>query len=108
MVRAMGSNIPVALHLDHGDSFELAQSCIDSGFSSVMIDKSALPLDENIAISKQVADYLPASRRPLASLPHRGFPFRAGRSRRGLHKLACRVRLVSRSRALLRRASVHG
>jgi fructose-bisphosphate aldolase class II len=57
MVREMGSEIPIALHLDHGDSFELAKSCIDSGFSSVMIDKSALPFDENIAISKQVVEY---------------------------------------------------
>jgi fructose-bisphosphate aldolase class II len=57
MVRDMGSNIPIALHLDHGDSFELCRSCIDSGFSSVMIDKSGLPFDENIAISRQVVEY---------------------------------------------------
>jgi fructose-bisphosphate aldolase class II len=53
----MGSPIPIALHLDHGDSFELAQSCIDSGFSSVMIDGSHLPLEENIALAKQVVEY---------------------------------------------------
>lgn len=57
MVRAMGSNIPVALHLDHGDSFELAKSCIDTGFSSVMIDASHLPFDENVAVSKKVVEY---------------------------------------------------
>jgi fructose-bisphosphate aldolase class II len=45
MVRDMGAKIPSALHLDHGDSFELAKSCIDTGFSSVRIDKSALPFD---------------------------------------------------------------
>ncbi len=57
MVRATGSNIPIALHLDHGDSFELAKGCIDSGFSSVMIDKSSLPLEENIVVAKQVVAY---------------------------------------------------
>ncbi|MBW2526276.1 MAG: class II fructose-1,6-bisphosphate aldolase [Deltaproteobacteria bacterium] len=57
LVRDLGSNIPIALHLDHGDSFELAKSCIDSGFSSVMIDKSSLPFEENIEISKQVVEY---------------------------------------------------
>jgi len=53
----LGSQIPVALHLDHGDSFELAKSCIDTGFSSVMIDKSDLPFDENVEITKQVVKY---------------------------------------------------
>jgi len=57
MVRDMGSNIPIALHLDHGDSFELAKSCIETGFSSVMIDESGLPFEENIKISKQVVEY---------------------------------------------------
>jgi len=57
LVRDLGSNIPIALHLDHGDSFELAKDCIDSGFSSVMIDKSSLPFEENIEISKQVVEY---------------------------------------------------
>jgi fructose-bisphosphate aldolase class II len=57
MVRAMGSNIPIALHLDHGDSFELAKSCIDTGFSSVMIDASHLPFDENVALSRKVVEY---------------------------------------------------
>jgi fructose-bisphosphate aldolase class II len=55
----MGSDreIPVTLHLDHGDTFELAKSCIDNGFSSVMIDGSHLPYEENIALTKQVVDY---------------------------------------------------
>ena len=56
-VRDHGSNIPVALHLDHGDSFELCKWCVDNGFSSVMIDASHLPYEDNIALSKQVADY---------------------------------------------------
>lgn len=49
--------VPVALHLDHGDSFELCKSCIDSGFSSVMIDGSSLSYEENVAITKKVVDY---------------------------------------------------
>jgi len=59
MEKAMGSDreIPVTLHLDHGDTFELAKSCIDNGFSSVMIDGSHLPYEENIALTKQVVDY---------------------------------------------------
>jgi len=57
MAREMGSNIPIVLHLDHGDSFELCKSCIESGFSSVMIDGSHLPYEENIKITKQVVDF---------------------------------------------------
>ena len=49
--------IPVALHLDHGDSYELCVSVIESGFSSVMIDASGLPFDENVALTKKVVDY---------------------------------------------------
>jgi len=49
--------IPIALHLDHGDTYELCVSCIESGFSSVMIDASSLPFDENIALTKKVVDY---------------------------------------------------
>ncbi len=49
--------IPITLHLDHGDTFELAKSCIDSGFSSVMIDGSHLPYDDNIALTRRVVDY---------------------------------------------------
>jgi len=47
----------VALHLDHGDSFELCKSCVDMGFSSVMIDGSSLPYDENVALTKKVVEY---------------------------------------------------
>lgn len=57
MAREMGSNIPICLHLDHGDSFELCQSCIDSGFSSVMIDGSHLPYEENVALTRRVVEY---------------------------------------------------
>ena len=52
-----GFDLPICVHLDHGDSFELCKSCIDGGFTSVMIDKSGLPLKENIAITKQVVEY---------------------------------------------------
>ena len=55
--RELGHEIPIALHLDHGDSFELAKDCIDSGFSSVMIDGSHLPYEENIALTKKVVEY---------------------------------------------------
>ena len=57
MAREAGSTIPICLHLDHGDTFELCKSCIDSGFSSVMIDGSHLPFEENVALAKKVADY---------------------------------------------------
>jgi fructose-bisphosphate aldolase class II len=51
------SEIPIALHLDHGDSFELAKDCIENGFSSVMIDGSHLPYEENVAITKKVVEF---------------------------------------------------
>ncbi len=57
MAREMGGGLPIVLHLDHGDSFELCQSCIDSGFSSVMIDGSHLPYDENVALTRKVVEY---------------------------------------------------
>ncbi|MBT4552260.1 class II fructose-1,6-bisphosphate aldolase [bacterium] len=57
MAKEAGFNIPIVLHLDHGDSFEICKSCIDSGFSSVMYDGSHLPYDENIAVTKQVVAY---------------------------------------------------
>jgi fructose-bisphosphate aldolase class II len=57
MVHEMGSSIPITLHLDHGDSFELCKSCIEYGFSSVMIDGSHLPYEENIKLTKHVVDY---------------------------------------------------
>ena len=56
MAREIGSKIPICLHLDHGDSFELCKSCIDSGFSSVMIDGSHLPYEENVALAKKVVE----------------------------------------------------
>lgn len=51
------SGVDIALHLDHGDSFEICKQCIDDGFTSVMIDGSALSFEENIALTKQVVDY---------------------------------------------------
>ncbi len=55
--KELGKNIPIVLHLDHGDSFELCKSCIDMGFSSVMIDGSHLAYEENIALTKKVVEY---------------------------------------------------
>ncbi|MBN1794387.1 MAG: class II fructose-1,6-bisphosphate aldolase [Candidatus Omnitrophica bacterium] len=62
MMKAMAAEkglreIPIALHLDHGDTFELAQSCVDTGFSSVMIDGSHHPYEENVRLTKQVVEY---------------------------------------------------
>ncbi len=56
-VKAMGSDIPVALHLDHGSDLELIKDCIDYGFSSVMIDGSHHDFEKNIEVSKEVAEY---------------------------------------------------
>ena len=53
----LGCKIPIVLHLDHGPNFEVAKDCIDNGFSSVMIDGSAIPYDENVALTKKVVDY---------------------------------------------------
>ncbi len=52
----LGYPIPIVLHLDHGDSFELCKACIEQGFSSVMIDGSHLPYEENVALTKKVAE----------------------------------------------------
>lgn len=61
MVKAMISDLnitnDVVLHLDHGSSFEMCKKCIDAGFTSVMIDASRLPLEENIRITKEVVNY---------------------------------------------------
>ena len=54
---AENPDIPIALHLDHGDSFELCKSCIDGGFTSVMIDASSKPFAENIELTKRVVEY---------------------------------------------------
>ena len=51
------TGLPICLHLDHGDSFETCKSCIDGGFTSVMIDGSHLPFEENIALTKKVVEY---------------------------------------------------
>ena len=51
------TNLPIALHLDHGPDFETCKSCIDGGFTSVMIDGSAHSFEENIAVTKQVVEY---------------------------------------------------
>ena len=56
--KALGCEHPeIVLHLDHGDTFELCKSCVDMGFSSVMIDGSSLPYEENIALTKKVVEY---------------------------------------------------
>jgi fructose-bisphosphate aldolase class II len=57
MAREMGSSIPIALHLDHGDSFELCKACIESGFSSVMIDGSHHSYEENVALTRRVVEF---------------------------------------------------
>ncbi len=55
--KELGFNVPVVLHLDHGDSFELCKSCIEYGFSSVMIDGSALPYEKNVELAAKVVEY---------------------------------------------------
>jgi len=55
--RELGCEVPIALHLDHGSSFELCKDCIESGFSSVMIDGSHLPYDENVELTKKVCEF---------------------------------------------------
>ena len=55
--KELGYQIPIVLHLDHGDSFETCKSCIETGFSSVMIDGSHLPYEENIKATRQVVEY---------------------------------------------------
>ena len=57
MSREMGGNIPIALNLDHGDSFDLCKSCVDFGFSNVMLDGSHLSYEENVALTKKVVAY---------------------------------------------------
>ncbi|MCX7026363.1 MAG: class II fructose-1,6-bisphosphate aldolase [Spirochaetes bacterium] len=55
--KELGYAIPIVLHLDHGDTYELCVDCIENGFSSVMIDGSHLPYDENAALTKKVCEY---------------------------------------------------
>jgi fructose-bisphosphate aldolase class II len=57
VVVAENPEIPVVMHLDHGDTFELCKQCVDDGFTSVMIDASKYPLEENIKLTKQVVEY---------------------------------------------------
>ena len=56
-VKELGHEIPIVLHLDHGDTFELCKDCIDNGFSSVMIDGSHHPYEVNVALTKKVVEY---------------------------------------------------
>lgn len=56
------TGLPICLHLDHGDSFELCKACVDDGFSSVMIDASSKPFEENVALTRQVVEYAHAHR----------------------------------------------
>ncbi len=55
--KELGCNIPIVLHLDHGDSFEICKNCIEYGFSSVMIDGSHLSYEENVALTRKVVEY---------------------------------------------------
>ncbi len=55
--QSAGFDLPICVHLDHGDSYELCRSCIDGGFTSVMIDASGKPFEENIALTRQVVAY---------------------------------------------------
>jgi fructose-bisphosphate aldolase class II len=57
MMKEMGADIPIAVHLDHGDSYELVVDCIEYGFSSVMIDGSHLPYEENVALARRVVEF---------------------------------------------------
>ena len=55
--QSAGFDLPICVHLDHGDTFELCKSCIDGGFSSVMIDGSSKPFDENVELTRRVVEY---------------------------------------------------
>jgi len=57
LLKSSGHPVPLALHLDHGDSYDLCVSCIETGFSSVMIDGSALTYEENVALTRKVVEY---------------------------------------------------
>ena len=57
LIKDLNISIPVAIHLDHGQSFESCKKAIDAGFTSVMIDASSLPIEENIKLTKQVTEY---------------------------------------------------
>ena len=55
------TDLPIAMHLDHGDTFDICKTCVDDGFTSVMIDASHDPFDENVAVTKQVVEYAHAN-----------------------------------------------
>ncbi|MCL2411340.1 MAG: class II fructose-1,6-bisphosphate aldolase [Treponema sp.] len=55
--RELGHDIPIALHLDHGDTFEICKDCIETGFSSIMIDGSHLPYDQNVELTRKVCEF---------------------------------------------------
>ena len=57
VIKASGVNVPVALHLDHGDTYDLCVSCIETGFSSVMIDGSAHPYEKNVELTRKVVEF---------------------------------------------------
>ena len=65
-------DIPVVLHLDHGDSLDTVKTAIDLGFTSVMIDGSHLPFEENVAPTKEVVDYAPLRRVGRGRVGHLG------------------------------------
>jgi fructose-bisphosphate aldolase class II len=54
---AENPDIPIAMHLDHGDTFEICKQCVDDGFTSVMIDASKLPFEENVKLAREVVEY---------------------------------------------------
>ncbi|MCR5716741.1 MAG: class II fructose-bisphosphate aldolase [Lachnospiraceae bacterium] len=62
---AQKASVPVALHLDHGSSYELAVECVENGYTSIMIDGSKLPFEENIAVSKKVVEYCHGKNLPV-------------------------------------------
>ena len=87
------TGLPIALHLDHGASFELCKDCIDGGFTSVMIDGSHLPYEENVAVTKQGRGICPCPRR------HRGGRAGPAGRRRGRRQRRGRQGLLHRSRS---------
>lgn len=79
-------DLPIALHLDHGPDFETCKSCIDGGFTSVMIDGSSLSFEENIAVSKKVVEY--AHDHGVVVRSRTGYPWPALRT---MSRLCCRL-----------------
>ena len=84
-------NIPIVLHLDHGPDFETCKSCIDGGFTSVMIDASSKPFQENIEITKKVVEYAGRHRGRREGL-RRGVPLHPPRGGGGV-RVQDRLRL---------------